>query len=416
MQMALSKQIFAFSSATVAFHSYMYWKKNSINGQVQCLKQADEKFRLKLVQVVFRHGARTPLLSPEYLPKIEYTEEQMKHPKHTIIPYQTVGLDEETVKLKLTIGNYGTDNHGLLTGVGAEQLYQLGQQLQARYMSNVKFIEDESDVYARSTAIQRTVDSVRCVLAGLFPEQQTAFPIHVAASKSEILYPNFQVCNYIVQLNRWVWKNPDLIKGFKEIREDIQRRLNISLEYNVHLVTLRDCLFVHKFHNMLPPEFNVPDVLEHLDEVSVRIMDYVFAGHGESRDISLKLASGPLLVKLLENMDAKIKGEEKHKLMLFSGHDTTLIPLLHTLNINDSKWPPYGANITFELYESTTDKSHYVKILYQNKDQALPGCSDVMCPLNEFKAAMSKYLVSADQYKQLCNVTDDKFLQRKHQN
>uniref|UniRef100_H2YF55 Lysophosphatidic acid phosphatase type 6 n=1 Tax=Ciona savignyi TaxID=51511 RepID=H2YF55_CIOSA len=350
---------------------------------------------LKLVQVIFRHGARTPLLSPDYLPKIEYSKSQMTHPEHTIIPYVITELHDEEIVIKhnTTWGETKGD-HGQLTSVGAEQLYQLGCFLRKKYLSELDFVKDPSQVYARSTGVKRTVESARSVLAGLFPGHTAQFPIHVAPPTMEVLYPNFQICNYIRMLNRWAYQNECFL------REDIQNQFNISPEHKVHLVTLRDCLFVHKFHDMLPAEFDKPEAMTNLERVSVEIMDYVFAGHGEA---SLKLASGPLLTKLLENMDQSISNQpNKEKLILLSGHDTTLIPFLHTLNIHDSKWPPYAANVTLELYECSSDQKYYVQVLYENEKQLLPGCSDVMCPLNEFKAAVSKYLVSPDEYTKLC--------------
>jgi len=41
------------------------------------------------------------------------------------------------------------------------------------------------------------------------------------------------------------------------------------------------------------------------------------------------------------------------------------------------------------------------------QDQKIPGCSDVYCPLHEFKAAMAVHTLSEDSYHALCNSADD---------
>ena len=53
-------------------------------------------------------------------------------------------------------------------------------------------------------------------------------------------------------------------------------------------------------------------------------------------------------------------------LHLYSGHDTTLVPLLVGLGVYDDEWPPYTADLAFELYEDEEGK-HFIKVLFQQK-------------------------------------------------
>lgn len=119
------------------------------------------------------------------------------------------------------------------------------------------------------------------------------------------------------------------------------------------------------------------------------------------------------------------------KLFLYSVHDTTLMPCLMALGVFDMRWPPYAADITLELYQHRHNKQHYVKISYIGqvrpvtysvgpqgcnallrilnpfscalKDQKIPGCSDVYCPLREFKQALTMYALPEESYHTLCN-------------
>ena len=48
-------------------------------------------------------------------------------------------------------------------------------------------------------------------------------------------------------------------------------------------MTLRDCLFAHDHHDVLPEEFNRPEVLKKAEMAALKIMDHVFAGYHHTR-------------------------------------------------------------------------------------------------------------------------------------
>ena len=98
---------------------------------------------------------------------------------------------------------------------------------------------------------------------------------------------------------------------------------------------------------------------------------------------------------------------------LFSGHDTTLMPLLRALGLEESFWTPYGANITLELYEDMTKKdetNHLVRVLYQHEEKLIPGCDGIMCPIDKFRKVVSKYILDDAEYARRCAVKDDHLL------
>jgi len=59
--------------------------------------------------------------------------------------------------------------------------------------------------------------------------------------------------------------------------------LKIPHEEKVHIVELRDNMACHKFHGLLPPEYDLPVVQNDLEEAATKLMDHVFAGHGEAK-------------------------------------------------------------------------------------------------------------------------------------
>ena len=54
------------------------------------------------------------------------------------------------------------------------------------------------------------------------------------------------------------------------------------------------------------------------------------------------------------------------RLHLFSGHDTTLVPLLKGIGAWNDVWPPYSSDLAFELYEDSSG-DHLVKIVYNGQ-------------------------------------------------
>jgi len=67
-----------------------------------------------------------------------------------------------------------------------------------------------------------------------------------------------------------------------------------------------------------------------------------------------------------------LKKKEK-KLHLVSAHDTTILPLLVTLNIFDGEWPDFCAEVAIELWEEKNpedaENRFSVRILYNGKEQ-----------------------------------------------
>ena len=58
--------------------------------------------------------------------------------------------------------------------------------------------------------------------------------------------------------------------------------------------------------------------------------------------------------------------ESRPKMYLYSSHDSTLAAILLALGCYDAEWPPYAADLAFELYEDV-DGKHYVKLRYCSK-------------------------------------------------
>ena len=104
-----------------------------------------------------------------------------------------------------------------------------------------------------------------------------------------------------------------------------------------------------------------------------------------------RLKGGPFLKKVVTDCDAVISGTMEpanRKMFMYSGHDTTIAPILHTLDLfNPPIAPNYAATILLELIER--ESKFFMKISYRNEttrppyELVIPGCQH-LCPIERF--------------------------------
>ena len=129
----------------------------------------------------------------------------------------------------------------------------------------------------------------------------------------------------------------------------------------------------------------------------------------------------PFLSEILENLieasNSGINSSSMQRVVLFSGHDTVISPVLAGLGVytgKDCLWPPYASRIVFELWRSSTASANtaasdveveteadlvgvFVRVLYNGRSvtHAIPACKvahelhrgltpQELCPLEAF--------------------------------
>ncbi|XP_061579359.1 lysophosphatidic acid phosphatase type 6 [Cololabis saira] len=393
-------------SVSVALGS-MFWSQQKTGSN-----PAPAEYELKLVQVLFRHGARTPLKTIPDVIEAQWVPALLEAPPHTHINYVVTDLqggprppapvEESYRKNTLPGGTFP----GQLTALGMEQLYELGKRFRRRYIEESSFLSstfNPDEVYVRSTNIVRTIESARCLVAGLFQQKQKEIvPILTTQAESEILYPNYHGCKLLKTLGSHRWTESATLPDIAADLQSVQSALGIAAHKQVDFILIRDDMVARETHGLPSP----PALHSWRSKVEQRAVDMMCHIYAPSKRENLQLCVGPFLHILLDNIDEKLQGcssDPNRKLFLYSAHDTTLIPCLMAMGIYDMKWPPYAADITVELYEERQTKEAFVKVSYVGEDQLIPGCSGVYCPLQEFKRVMSAYSLSSELYNSLCN-------------
>ena len=157
--------------------------------------QGDE---LQLVQVVFRHGARSPL-AKRYWPELGAEWDVCGEP--TFAPAAVEVSTEAGAPRPPNPDDLrqvdevlpGGCSRGQLTLLGHQQALGLGEWLRRRYVSDLRLLPPAlhaapgagvaAAVHGRTTNYSRTLATLRGVLAGLYPKQQ--LPVHVTTTEGE---------------------------------------------------------------------------------------------------------------------------------------------------------------------------------------------------------------------------------------
>lgn len=349
---------------------------------------------LRLVHLVYRHGDRTPI-NP-------YPNDPYKDRK-----YWTVGF-------------------GQLTGQGKLRQYELGQWLKERYSGFLSEEYDEEEIYVRSTDVDRTLMSAQSNLAGLYPPATNQrwkkdldwqpIPVHTVKESEDYLLSSHANCPRFTHLQNELLVSKefrDIYEANQDLFDQVSKYTGENITDIVNLDYVYDTLAIESEHN-----FSLPDWTK----------GYFPGGKfQELRDLSFyvdtwthelkRLKGGPFVKEMLKHHGQVLGGTMKpvkRKLLMYSGHDTTVAPILHALDLfSPPVAPAFAACIIFELMERD---GPVLRISYKNDTNTepytlvLPGCTE-LCPLDRFKE-LTASIIPGDIMAECGFDTEEKLQQR----
>ncbi|KNC87753.1 hypothetical protein SARC_00125 [Sphaeroforma arctica JP610] len=374
-------------------------------------------------QILFRHGDRTAVTSP--IPKVSYPAADYYMCDMGRIESFTYKGDNSKERPNPSLKIIATDDEhepvcekGLLTAKGCRQHVALGGKMLQKYGNyylQTSTSERLSLTQLHATNYDRTHKSLACFLKGfrLF-EGEANLDVKVAQQASTILHPNSH-CQQFVDAISDVYTTPEWITRWKSHGEPlvnpVAHELGIAEDELLRYITSKgkkgplwesvfDQLHVRMSHALGFPGTLTQDMYDRVrKEASVQL------GIAFSDQTMLEIGTMALMQMLYDEMDRRFTDYKKNRspnlndrlqLRLYSGHDTTIIPMLCAMAVYDDEWPGYASH--FDIQLAVKDENPFVRVYYQNSDTdtserllKLPGCAQDVCTLKEFKAIAYQY-------------------------
>jgi acid phosphatase len=360
---------------------------------------------LQLVQILLRHGERTPVSArfqnaglPAFWPYCAAVRELksavLENSHFTTLEWkrrlETFGPNDEPV---LATGPAGQIDDvcdlGSLTDKGRQTTYDLGNRLRHLYVDQLKFlpasITSTDFLYLRSTPVPRALESLHQTFSALYPpptrlpgKDGVFYPptILTRAHGDETLYPNDGNCRRFAALSRaFAQRTADRWNDTPEMEylnhlygkwmPPESRR--VAVDSHPRLSGIMDTInstLAHGPQTRLPREF--------YDEKGHRIIEKIgveewFSGYKESREYRM-LGIGGLMGDIVARMMGSIErstadgeyevmrktgqdGAQHIKFGLSGCHDTTLAGVLSSLGAFDrEEWPPFTSHVAIEMF------------------------------------------------------------------
>lgn len=340
---------------------------------------SEDSLKLVQVQVVTRHGARTPATScGPYLPAAALLKWDCGA-KFT----ESVG----SVKFLRSFneGALGTCEVGQILSEGLQQMHGLGVLLGGYHLP-------EPELYVRSSDLSRTRASAEALVSGFLGASDTIVDLDTMDFAEDWIYPNEAKCPNLQRLRLRAYSDKAFVKWNATTRAELEPKLTTafpdgwSFGDDMAGSHLLDCILsalcVDKgpiFASDSKPDDLVDAMTTYAEKKEFHKLTF------EDRAYS-KLVALPLVQRILA------KARSSVGFAVWSGHDTTVMPLKVALGIEDNHWAPYGDAVVFEVWQS--DSRRYVRVVTRRGPSTLLGCATDLCPLEDIDATVATWNVS----------------------
>ena len=159
------------------------------------------------------------------------------------------------------------------------------------------------------------------------------------------------------------------------------------------------------------------------EQMAAKAMHFAAWAFAENYTGIADIATHPMLIQITKRMINKSHHKSFLKIVLYSGHDSTVTPLLINLGVHDrTGWTPYATRVVFELWRDTLLASSkqpdsidnfYFRVLVNGKvvTSKMKFCGDALvqgelCPVRELVSWLSDGagIEGMDEkYKTLCS-------------
>ncbi|KAJ1984239.1 hypothetical protein H4R34_000799 [Dimargaris verticillata] len=337
----------------------------------------------------------------------------------------------------------GTCAPGQLTNKGMEQHHRVGRALRAIYVDQLQFLPQKltrrqramgslaelaaapynmgqgQPLFVRSTPVSRTQVSAQNLVDELYPKdhREKGYVLNhfVYPEEADTFNVEDERCPRLLALIHQAQASTAYRQhqqAQQALRDQYNRILGTqelpgyaeAFHHYGDLVTTQLChrrpLQCHPDHGCV-----TPGMAAHAIRNSGWEYDYLYRDSPEAAEI-VRLKVGWLMRDLYprwlqmarQPRASRLHGSYDYSygspiFELYSGHDSTLAPLLGLLGQTDLAWPPYASQVLFEFWQATNDAQQtYVRVLYNGNVLPSTRCDFSRCPLGQFLQLMEEYL------------------------
>lgn len=336
------------------------------------------------VQLLTRHGARTPLHTSKTLKNIwtcSHTEISSITNKITRPLHVTNSFGKS-----LFLGNC---QFGQLVDKGHDALTRLGIYIRDTYINKMKLLPTKfnpSLMFFRSTFSLRTLHSMMALAKGIYPNI-TEITIHTGDKQYDPWRRTSSLCPRLAEVMEEItksdeWKKANL-DGNPDLTEKMKKIFGVKWDHTNDAATSARC---EGFD--LPPNITHKEI-DRAVSLKARQRQFIF-----QHDSIFPLFFSFSIAEMLNEMIYRINGQSKYRFIHWSAHDGNILAFLGFLGYIDNKWPPYGSFIIVELWRyRNNDRKFFLQFRYNGNVLTVPrfnNSTDIL--FDDFRLFVIKHM------------------------
>ncbi|CAK8677781.1 unnamed protein product [Clavelina lepadiformis] len=360
-------------------------------------------WKLKQAHVVIRHGDRTPLKFDLYkamgvVPNFcNVFDDKTGNKFPVLIKYRETVSAQYDQALRKGVYVF-TDplprsvlcSPGQLTSLGVLQQLNNGFALRRVYFDKHKL----TAVKVISTRVRRTFQSAVAFLYGFLPDFNL-LEVPVRTSPHPAFCESDCICRKVKKLQKLINEKHYEVYRRRQVKNPVIRKLSSTLSISDHTGVQIDSLVTGYLCKEMKLPCNISGTCVKDQDLNVimnehEYMNRISIEESAERNQSLLLVQ-PMLKMISGAMDQSVATDMNvGRLYLYSGHDTTVRPLLQALALPEYRWPRLGSRLVFELWEF--QNKHFIKVIFNGLDmtsqshfcKGLPGRSCLYSRFRDF--------------------------------
>ena len=352
-------------------------------------------YQLVQVQLITRHGSRSPL-------KSLLSDASMHGTWHCD--------SDDAISGRISVSNLRNPrrfrhlidkrqapyqpncNLGELTIEGMVQHKNLGKAYRKYLVDDAKFLSSDyinpEELLIRATSYDRTYRSALSFLNGLYPPARMDELIDIVVGDTvDVLRPHKKYCDEIRQLED-EYLQSDKFKAYLEESQKLYGELGKYLGVNIVDKSTMDtvCDWVNTlscFEGEIGPNVT-QEMIDKCKIMGGKIIYDVYFQSEENRTIAFSYG----MREVLRLIDENIAGVNRKKFVLHSAHDSTVVAALVALGQKVDVIPPYASHLAIEIL--TKNQRYYIRFTFNGKPIKIPmmNSNDTIYEMHEFRTVM----------------------------